>query len=420
MRPRMRLPTSGDVESQVGKLLRECGGIGALVLDFVPLGRVERGFGETAYQALHTHIEALIVELRGSVRDGDLLTRDERHPDRYVIFLGRRRDPSLPFNTADLRRLAERVEHQIGPRAARLMSPYLREKSAVDVGYGFLLHNPVESLERQVRRLLDDCVVSAELRRKLRERDEREALVEIIYNRRMWTAFQPIVEMPSGKPMGYEGLSRGPRGSELESAGALFGAAHRHDEGDELERACRRQIFRDWEAFGSPGRLFINTVPATVRDPSFLGRGVLDYLGPSVSPQLVTLEITEKHMIENMNLYREAMHSFLDLGFTFAIDDVGAGYSGLETMATLGASFFKIDMALVRDVHQKRVNQQVVKAILDMGTGVGATVIAEGIETAEEAEALQALGVRYAQGYFFGRPQDPYASAAPAAARAGS
>jgi EAL domain-containing protein (putative c-di-GMP-specific phosphodiesterase class I) len=419
MRPPMSLPTSGDVDSQVGTLLRENGGLGALVLDFVPLGRIERGFGEGAYHALHAHIEALIAELRGSVREGDLITRDERNPDRYVVFLGRRRDPSLPFNTADLRRLAERVERQIGPRVARLMTTYVREKSAVNVGYGFLLHNPVESLDRQVRRLLEDCVASAELRRQLAQRDEREALVEIIYNRQMWTAFQPIVEMPSGKPMGYEGLSRGPRGSELESAGALFGAAHRHDEGDELERACRRQIFNDWQAFGAPGRLFINTVPATVRDPSFMGRGVLDYLGPTVSPQLVTLEITEKHMIENMNLYREAMHSFLDLGFTFAIDDVGAGYSGLETMATLGATFFKIDMGLVRDVHQKRVNQQVVKAILDMGTGVGATVIAEGIETSEEAEALQALGVRYAQGYFFGRPQDPRASA-PAAARAAS
>jgi EAL domain-containing protein (putative c-di-GMP-specific phosphodiesterase class I) len=411
----MSLPTSRDVESQIGKILREQGGMGALVLDFVPLERVERGFGEAAYQSLHVHIEGLVSDLKGSVREGDLLTRDERDPDRYVVFLGRRRDASLPFSTADLRRLAERVEAQLGPRVARLVSAYVREKSAVDVGYGFVVYNPVESLDRQVRRLLEDCAASAELRRRLRERDEREALIEIIYNRQTWTAFQPIVEMPSGRPLGYEGLSRGPRGSELESAGALFGAAHRHDEGDELERACRRQIFRDWQSFGAPGRLFINTVPATVRDPSFMGRGVLDYLGPTVSPQLVTLEITEKHMIENMNLYREAMHSFLDLGFTFAIDDVGAGYSGLETMATLGASFFKIDMALVRDVHQKRVNQQVVKAILDMGNGVDALVIAEGIETAEEAEALQALGVRYAQGYFYGRPLDPRAAAAQAA-----
>lgn len=176
----MKLPTFRDVEGQIGKLLREQGGIGAVVVDMVSLGRVERGFGESAYHALHAHIEALMAELRGSVRDGDIITRDERHGDRYVVFLGRRRDPSLPFNSADLRRLAERVESQIGPRVARLILPYLREKSAVDVGYGFVLHNPVESLDRQVTRLLDDCMASGELRRHLRERDEREALVEII------------------------------------------------------------------------------------------------------------------------------------------------------------------------------------------------------------------------------------------------
>jgi EAL domain-containing protein (putative c-di-GMP-specific phosphodiesterase class I) len=100
---------------------------------------------------------------------------------------------------------------------------------------------------------------------------------------------------------------------------------------------------------------------------------------------------------------------------------VGAGYSGLETIANLGASYLKIDMGLVRKIHEKKVNQQVVKAILDMGSGVGATVIAEGIETAEEADALKALGVRYAQGYFFGRPMpagELAARFAPSATRA--
>jgi EAL domain-containing protein (putative c-di-GMP-specific phosphodiesterase class I) len=64
-------------------------------------------------------------------------------------------------------------------------------------------------------------------------------------------------------------------------------------------------------------------------------------------------------------------------------------------------------MGLVRDIHQKRVNQQVVKAILEMGTGVGATVIAEGIQTQEESDAVRNLGIRYAQGYLFSRPIDP-------------
>ena len=92
------------------------------------------------------------------------------------------------------------------------------------------------------------------------------------------------------------------------------------------------------------------------------------------------------------------MHSFTDLGFSFAIDDVGAGYSGLETVAVLKPAYLKIDIALVRDVHQKKVSQQVVKAILDMGDGLGATVIAEGIQAREEADALRELGVHLGPG----------------------
>jgi len=110
------------------------------------------------------------------------------------------------------------------------------------------------------------------------------------------------------------------------------------------------------------------------------------------------------------------MHAFTDLGFSFAIDDLGAGYSGLETVATLKPSYLKIDMALVRDVHQKKVSQQVVKAIMEMAVGMGATVIAEGIQTKEEADALRGLGIRFGQGYLFARPIDPYAK--PAVAKA--
>jgi EAL domain-containing protein (putative c-di-GMP-specific phosphodiesterase class I) len=140
-----------------------------------------------------------------------------------------------------------------------------------------------------------------------------------------------------------------------------------------------------------------------------MGRGVLDYLGAELAPSAVTLEITERHVIENLNLYREAMHSFTDVGFSFAIDDVGAGHSGLETVAVLKPAYLKIDIGLVRDVHLKRVSQQVLRAIMDMGDGLGATVIAEGIQTKDEHDALSDLGVRWGQGYYFARPVDPYA-----------
>jgi len=408
----MTIPTFRQIEDRVGRALKEQGGLGAILIDLAPLARIERNFGGGTYQALRAQVDPLILELPERLNEGELLSRDERDGDRFFLFVSLHRPNGKPFQIADLSALADKIEDTLTPRVARLTQPYTREPAVLSVGYGVVLFSPLESVERQILRLIDDAASAAGMRTLLRRRRERETLVEIIYNydKTIWTAFQPIVEIQSRTIMGHEGLSRGPRGTDMQPPMALFSLAARLGLTEELERACRRQAFVDWAVFGAPGRLFVNTVPATVRDASFLGRGVLDFLGSAISPRHVTLEITERQVIENYAMYREAMHAFLELGFTFAIDDLGAGYSGLETVATLGASYLKIDMGLVRDVHLKRPSQQIIKAIVDMGTGVGATVIAEGIQTQEEASAIVDLGIRYGQGYLFARPIDPYAT----------
>ena len=405
----MSIPTFREVQGEIGDQLRAQGYLAAVLVDLGPLARIERSFGGATFQGLRQQVDPLLEEMADRFRQDDLLTRDEREGDRFLLFLAGPRQSGTRFRSSTLHGLVERVEEYVNPRVSRLTLPYLREKPRVGVGYGVVLWSPLESPERQILRLVDDAAASAGMRKQLRDRDQRERLLEIIQNREIWTAFQPIIELETGGVMGWEGLSRGPRGSDIELPLALFGLSGRHGVTEELERACRRQAFVDWKALDRDGRLFINTVPATVRDTSFLGRGVLDYLGSDLSPREVTLEITERSVIDNLNLYREAMHEFTDLGFTFAIDDVGAGYSGLETVATLKPAYLKIDMSLVRDVHQKKVSQQVVKAILEMGDGLGAMVIAEGVETREEADALADIGVQWVQGYLFARPVDPYA-----------
>jgi EAL domain-containing protein (putative c-di-GMP-specific phosphodiesterase class I) len=405
----MAIPTFREVQDLITGQLEEQGFLAAILVDLGPLAHIERAFGGTAFRTLRAQVDPLLADMRERFRQDDVITRDEREGDRFLLFLSGPRRADTPFRLESLRKLADRVEEYLNPRVGRLTLPYLRERPVLVAGYGLVLWSPLESPERQVLKLVDDAVACAEIRTRVREREERERLLEIIQNREIWTAFQAIVELRSGSAIGWEGLSRGPRGTELEPPVALFGRAARHGVTEELERACRRKAFIDWRVFGQRGRLFLNTVPGTIRDPSFLGRGVLDYLGPELAPSDVTLEITERQVIENLNLYREAMHSFTDLGFSFAIDDVGAGYSGLETVAVLRPAYLKIDIALVRDVHQKKVSQQVVKAILDMGDGLGASVIAEGIQTREEVEALQGIGVKWGQGYFYARPVDPYA-----------
>ncbi len=409
----MSIPTFRQIEEEIASQLQEQGFLAAIVVDLGPLARIERSFGGATFRSLRSQVDPMLEEMRARFRRDDLLTRDESEGDRFLLFLSGPRRGKNPFQSDHLRKLVDRVEEYVNPRVGRLTLPYLRERPRVGVGYGLVLWSPLESPQRQILRLVEDAVASEALRRQLRDRDQREGLIEIIQNREIWTGFQPIIDLSNGAIMGYEGLSRGPRGSELEFPRELFGLAARYGLTEELERACRRQAFEDWKVLDREGRLFINTVPATVRDTSFLGRGVLDYLGSDLSPQGVTLEITERSVIENLNLYREAMHEFTDLGFTFAIDDVGAGYSGLETVSVLEPAYLKIDIALVRDVHLKTVGQQVVKAILEMGDSLGATVVAEGVETQLEADALRKIGVRWAQGYLFARPVDPYAEPPP-------
>ena len=150
----------------------------------------------------------------------------------------------------------------------------------------------------------------------------------------------------------------------------------------------------------------MNTLPATIRDPQFRGKALIDFLDKAqVAPDRIVIEITEKLVIENYGLFRETMAYFTDLGMSFAVDDVGAGYSGLESIAQLKPTFLKIDIALVRDVHVSPVNHAMVKAIIALGHGIGATVIAEGIQTEEETQALRAMGVDYGQGYYLARPE---------------
>ena len=407
----MLIPTFREVQGEITAMLRQQGYLAAILVDLAPLAHIEKSFGGAAFRSLRDQVDPLLQSMRENFRQDDFVTRDEREGDRFMLFLSGPRRGDTPFRSETLRKLVGRVEEYLNPRVGRLTLPYLRERPVLVAGYGVVLWSPLESPERQILRLVDDAAACALMRVRIRERDQRERLFEIIQNREIWTAFQPIVELQKGHVVAWEGLSRGPRGSDVELPMVLFGQAARYGMTEELERACRRQAFVDWHVLARKERLFINTVPATVRDTSFLGRGVLEYLGPDLAPSAVTLEITERQVIENLNIYREAMHSFTDLGFSFAIDDVGAGYSGLETVATLKPAYLKIDIALVRDVHQKKVSQQVVKAILDMSVGLGATVIAEGIQAREEVEALRELGVPWGQGYFYARPVDPYAAA---------
>ena len=114
------------------------------------------------------------------------------------------------------------------------------------------------------------------------------------------------------------------------------------------------------------------------------------------------LEVSENESIENFGVFREVADSCRDLGIRIAIDDAGTGYASLESIMEIAPDFVKMDMLLVRGIDADPSRKEIVRAMLSVAKGIGAQLIAEGIETESELRALRDIGVRYGQGFYFG------------------
>ncbi|MEM8547970.1 MAG: bifunctional diguanylate cyclase/phosphodiesterase [Pseudomonadota bacterium] len=217
--------------------------------------------------------------------------------------------------------------------------------------------------------------------------------------------FQPIMNGRTRRTLGYEVLTRGPSGSPLHSPMALFSAADKAGSTALLdalvfERACERR-----QVLGLPGKLFINMTP-----PGLLAFGehperVAEVLERwSIPSNDIVFELTEQAIVDDLPTLQSAIKALNALGTSFAIDDLGSGHSGLKTWSQLAPEFVKIDRYFTSDVHNDPVKTEFVRAIVDMARAARSMVIAEGVETAEEAGEMLECGVGFLQGYHLARP----------------
>jgi EAL domain-containing protein (putative c-di-GMP-specific phosphodiesterase class I) len=399
------IPTFHERLPDLEKVLTERGSLGVLVLDATALAGVEDQYGADIFQDVRARIFKILGEQQGKdYRVGDILTLDQPRGLRFIFFLERKRRRNVSFSASDLRAVRTRLVSSLVPSIGRVGFPYFKDPERLDVGYGIALYNPLVHPERVLRRAVEQALEQAAHQRKSDDLATLERLQDIILRERVSTLYQPILRMKEGTVMAFEALSRGKRGTGLETADALFEAAREHNLSVELDRLCRRLALLSSGRIPSTAKIFVNTVPATIRDPEFRGKPLIDFLQKAqVQPDRIVIEITEGLVIDNYEMFRDTMGYFTDLNMAFAVDDVGKGYSGLTTIARLKPAFLKIDIGLVRGVHEKHENQVMVEAIIRVGHSIGAGVIAEGIQTEEETQKLREMGVDYGQGYYLGR-----------------
>jgi EAL domain-containing protein (putative c-di-GMP-specific phosphodiesterase class I) len=145
--------------------------------------------------------------------------------------------------------------------------------------------------------------------------------------------------------------------------------------------------------------IFLNAHPVELEDPDLLAD-----LASFAHPGRVVIEVTEGARVGSTPLVLERVRALKNAGFRIAVDDLGAGYASLNSVALLEPEFVKIDMTLARDVHASPPRARMIRSIVEFAHAQDACVIVEGVESGDDADRLRELGCDWMQGYFFGRP----------------
>jgi EAL domain-containing protein (putative c-di-GMP-specific phosphodiesterase class I)/GGDEF domain-containing protein len=386
--------------------------LGIVVLEFPGLGALETAHGWEAGDRFLAGVASLLGACRGrALPEDSLLALDGVYGDAFTLFLVGA-DQGREVSVADLSGAAERLHDLL---RARLETALWAAGFSVDVsiGYALVWPNPTTRFERMVHQGIREARgMTARDADRLQHRRLTE-LRAILQEGRLTTHYQPIVEMESGAIMGYEALTRGPRDTSLEGPEALFACSRSARLSSELDAACRRQALRGARGFDPAKKLFLNALPETLGAPGFVDRGLRSALEEAaLQPRHVVLEITERTAIEDFEAFGRELDRLRGMGFLVAIDDVGTGYSSLQTISEVAADFLKIDISLIKNIHQSLIKQDLVHSLLQVASRTETRVIAEGIESAEEYRALRSCGVRYGQGFYIARPAPAFAALA--------
>jgi EAL domain-containing protein (putative c-di-GMP-specific phosphodiesterase class I) len=290
------------------------------------------------------------------------------------------------------------------------------ESAADAVHYGAFeyLTKPLdlEHLERTIRRAVSMGELARAKRESIRvldtgrpEAGDRAGL-EVTLDRAidsMWIAYQPIVEVTTRRVFGYEALLRSGEPT-LPHPGAVLGAAERLGRLDDVGRTVRSKAPEPMNRASPSALLFVNLHASDLNDETL---GVPSSPLTSIAERVV-LEITERASLDAVKDVPGTVRRLREMGFRIAIDDLGAGYAGLTTFAQLEPEYVKLDMSLVRDIHESPVKQKLVRSMTALCKDLGIAVVAEGIEVAEERDAIIGLGCDLLQGYLLAKPARPF------------
>ncbi|MBN8554587.1 MAG: EAL domain-containing protein [Deltaproteobacteria bacterium] len=391
----------------LNKILNDQRALGMIFVDASELGKIEYDYGKEVYGKILCEVVSAIEDLKGNlIRKEDILSIRHPQDEVFLLFLSSHRPEYSNFlKIENLQNIIDRFVQLLNAKIFQITFPYTKRILKADIGYAYAVHNPLLSSERTIYRLIEQAKSVAKFNGDRFLQQVNESLKEIIMDENIVTHFQPIVDLEDGSIFAYEALSRGPKGSPMESPLMLFGIADKANLSFEVDRLCRRKAIQNVSGLAPHQKLFVNTFPTTMHDPEFKGEALQKLLkAAKLEGSNIVFEITERFAIENYGLFQKEQAYYSNLGFGLAVDDIGTGYGSLEAIANLKPEYVKVDISIIRNIDQSRVKQELLKAISDIGRKVNAKIIAEGIETQEELDIVRSFRCDFGQGYRLARP----------------
>jgi EAL domain-containing protein (putative c-di-GMP-specific phosphodiesterase class I) len=230
-----------------------------------------------------------------------------------------------------------------------------------------------------------------------------EQIRELIKLRKVRVVFQPIVHMETQIVLGYEALGRSTHSKLTSGPGELFQLADQCRLAPELSRLFRTVAVEEAAFLPRTARIFLNLHPSEKLDDALIEstKALQQKLRRG---QSMVLEVHED-VVADVQTLRTLRGRLKELRIEMAYDDFGAGQARLEELAEASPDYVKLHLRLIRGIQESRTRQGLIQAINRLSQELGVKLIAEGIETVEEAKVCRSLGCRFGQGFLFGKPQ---------------
>src|SRR5687767_14433536 len=394
--PTTDVPTLAVVVDDLRKLIESGETLQVFCIEIEPLFRIgERNLWESFDILRREFVRGLHVMIGPILGNDVIIATSHSGANDFYCFVREQRFANLTQISRDLERVAR------SSLKALPVDSSLAEEVVVFAGASVTQREPLFA-PRIPYNAVREAKGTAERRETRYYAAMRERLVRVIQEKAISTVFQPVVNLDTRAIVGYEALSRGPSGTELENPEVLFELARDFDLVWELEALCIENVMPWLDDVCSRGFLFFNLESQFIQQLQQRGTDIFDPFF-RCNRQIV-IEVTERSAIRDYRTFRHTLHNLKQMGFKIAIDDCGSGYATLEAVAELRPDYLKVGHSLFHGVEHDPIRRRLVELVARCAETIGARTIAEAIESEEQLRVCRELGIDEGQGFLLARP----------------